>query len=113
MASKGPGKASQPFAVQYHLPTSGNIPNETKSVISTASHRLAASAVGSQRAKVVEVGDSVSATKEQVTAVDENGTPIQEAEQSEDEREELFDEINSLYNMENPRGADEDDDRRS
>ena len=63
MSIKGPGKAPTPFAVQYHLPTSGNIPNDTKSVISTTSYRQAASAVGSQRSKV-DVGDSVSATKE-------------------------------------------------
>jgi hypothetical protein len=73
MAIKTSGKAPHPFAVQYHLPTSGNIPNDTKSVISSMSQR--ASAVGSQRPKV-DVGDSVSGTKDQVTAIDENGAPI-------------------------------------
>lgn len=45
---------------------------------------------------------------------DENGNPISpnelgEEEQSEDNRAEMYDEINSLYNMENPKGEPEDD----
>jgi hypothetical protein len=44
--------------------------------------------------------------------VNENAEALNEVEDQAAEKEELYDEINSLYNMENPRGQDQDD-RRS
>jgi hypothetical protein len=42
----------------------------------------------------------------------ENAEGLAEVDDQASEKEELYDEINSLYNMENPRGQDQDD-RRS
>ena len=72
------------------------------------------SAVGSQRPRK---DDQISLKDELQSTFDENGNPIQEGvvedEQSGDEKAELYDEINSLYNLENPKGdtIDEDDKR--
>ena len=54
--------------------------------------------------------------KEQEGPVGDNGAnpnpPVEEApkdQEAEDEKAELYDEINSLYNMENPKGDDPDE----
>lgn len=128
-------KSKQPFtpyAVQYTI-GNGTGANDTKSVFSDTSsrrslaHNLRSRALGAASIKdaqskydVESMNGDQKATNEnhENGAGQENGpaslTPpdvVPEADEQA-EREELYDDINSLYNMENPKGDDLDE-RRS
>ena len=131
-------KSKQPFtpyAVQYTI-GNGTGANDTKSVFSDTSSRrslahslrsraLAAASVkdaqSKQDAESVNGDQKAAAENQEVgqaVGSQENGpvslTPPEVVPEADEqaEKEELYDEINSLYNMENPKG-DDPDERRS
>lgn len=125
-----------PWAVQYNMPNRQDGASETSSVFSDVksmkSRRSIAASIRSRQVEPISAKEGLTedkvskiaaqprdhdglanadqgATPAAVNSPPENGIIDQEAE---DEKAELYDEINSLYNMENPKG-DETDDRKS
>lgn len=128
-------KSKQPFtpyAVQYTI-GNGTGANDTKSVFSDTSsrrslaHSLRSRALGAASIKDAQSKydvESMNGDQKATNENHENGTGqengpasltppdvVPEADEQA-EREELYDDINSLYNMENPKGDDLDE-RRS
>lgn len=120
-------KASTPFAIQYNLNNSSNNNGDTKSIFSEVSRRSGlslASSVHGLRGLGKQEQQPQSSEAQKADQDSNNGQQPQQQqvengpaaglealpeEASEENRAELYDEINSLYNMENPKGDDYDE----
>ena len=121
-------QAQTPWAVQYNSTNRQDGASDTQSVFSDVKSRrsfaqsIRSRAVEPLPVKDLPVEDKMSrvaaSIKEQEGPLNDNGNtpavnPAPENnphdQEADDDRAELYDEINSLYNMENPKGDDPDE----